>query len=253
MASCYFRENKYFVVISPIPSHYLAKMNILLPILGRESTCHVSFQCRFRIEYRSMWKPNWALVWKCSFNKRIAGTSLIAFTVDGCLSLALAYIFSILRFFEMVKQSRDIWCLMADQINLGTLVVWTYLLHITINIPDFPLSLLEQEDKCGILKNKEALLRNLFKSTGNAWMKEKEERWRARIDVFCTPPLHSALHPNPCWYWSLPPLFCKAECISAFHIWTAWWPYFSNFVKESTNDHWWSAFLQVTMIKLITG
>ena len=66
----------------------------------------------------------------------------------------------------MVKQSRDIWCLMADQINLGTFVVWTYLLHITI--PDFPLSLVEQEDKCGILKNKEALLRNLFKSTGNA-------------------------------------------------------------------------------------
>ena len=127
MASRYFRENKYFVVISPIPSYYLAKMNILLLTLGRESTCHVSFQCSCRIEYRSIWKPNWAIVWKCSFNKRIAGTSLIAFTVDGCLSLALAYIFSILRFLEMVKQSRDIWCLIADQINLGT--VWNYLLH----------------------------------------------------------------------------------------------------------------------------
>ena len=68
----------------------------------------------------------------------------------------------------MVKQSRDIWCLIADQINLGTQKVWDYLLHITINILDFPLSLLEQEDKCGILKNKEALLRKLFKSTGNA-------------------------------------------------------------------------------------
>ena len=61
----------------------------------------------------------------------------------------------------MVKQSRDIWCLIADQINLGT--VWNYLLHITINILDFPLSFLEQEHKSGILKNKEALLRNLFK------------------------------------------------------------------------------------------
>ena len=170
MASRYFRENKYFVVISPIPSYHLAKMNILLLTLGRESTCHVSFQCSCRIEYRSIWKPNWAIVWKCSFNKRIAGTSLIAFTVDGCLSLALAYIFSILRFLEMVKQSRDIWCLIADQINLGT--VWNYLLHITINILDFPLSLLKQEDKCGILKNKEALLHNLFKSTGNAWMEK---------------------------------------------------------------------------------
>ena len=220
MASCYFSENKYFVVISPIPSHYLAKKNILLPTLGRESTCHVSFQCRFRIEYRSIWKPNWALVWKCSFNKRIAGTSSIAFTVDGCLSLALAYIFSILRFFEIVKQSRDIWCLMADQINLGTFVVWTYLLHITI--PDFPLSLVEQEDKCGILKNKEALLRNLFKSTGNAWMEEKEERWRARIDVFCTPPLHSALHPNHRWYWSLSPL------LAAVYLWAYFGYFFAN-------------------------
>lgn len=195
MASCYFSENKYFVVISPIPSHYLAKMNILLPTLGRESTCHVSFQCRFRIEYRSIWKPNWALVWKCSFNKRIAGTSLIAFTVDGCLSLALAYIFSILRFFEMVKQSRDIWCLMADQINLGTLVVWTYLLHITINIPDFPLSLLEQEDKCGILKNKEALLRNLFKSTGNAWMEERRRGGEQGLMYFAH---------HPCTLLSIP-------------------------------------------------
>ena len=37
------------------------------------------------------------------------------------------------------------------------------MLHITINILDFPLSFLEQEHKSGILKNKEALLRNLFK------------------------------------------------------------------------------------------
>ena len=34
MASCYFSENKYFVVISPIPSHYLAKMNIYCPPLA---------------------------------------------------------------------------------------------------------------------------------------------------------------------------------------------------------------------------
>ena len=48
------------------------------------------------------------------------------------------------------------------------------MLHITINILDFPLSFLEQEHKSGILKNKEALLRNLFKvQVMHEWRKRR--------------------------------------------------------------------------------